>query len=1075
MDENTTHPILFEATDLVDIVLIVDDENNIVGQNDAKFFNDINNKKITDVFSKQEDAFGEAMAEAKKDGQSTNKKVYLEINRQIFLFNLKISRCKTADKLLFFVYLSPELKHQNEFLLKIIEQSRECIVLFDQKGKIIFYNKRTALLSGYSFEDVSNIQIWNFAEIIGFKGFGDSKSLDYEDFKNKIIDFKPGSVFLYESVEQEFVTKSGEKKVVNSVVTTIENEGEILFVLTLYDITKERTQQWRIFDKEEFMRAFFEESEVAEVILESQTNEITEINKAALNVFRLKSTELVQNKPFSLLISPTSEVKIDEITNNIYDNDVEAIMLRADDDEWIAQIHSTKFQLNGKIFIRLSLTDITEIRNSAMQLANSNDHLQAIFKAIPDEIYIIDNQGYILDYTKKGIIIEKQHLLVGLHLSNILNQANEALIMLGIQNAIKEDRTEIINYQTTEEEVIHFCEARISKMSSDSVLMIVRDTTDVTKLESSLHHSDKLLKMIFHLATSFINQPLDKSNQEIVKVLSQIGEFIGVDRIFVLSFDWGQKNITQTHSWCSENSLVKNLDVAAEDFNKWINVCKDGRMIVVRDFQHEINSNNPLYQMMKDDKIQSFMTIPLMENGFCIGAVVLDTITTKKDFSSSEISFLQIFAEVITSLWIKEKTDNILKNSQTALKERNSQLLVLNDQLKKQNEEIIAKNVELDNQRKKVDQSDKLKTVFLNNVSHEIRTPLNGIVGFSQLLLESNVSADDKNDYAIALRSSVDRLTETINDIMDVSLLISGNMPIHIESIPLMEVFDETYNKYQNSAQVKHIDFVKDIPAHLKSLVFDCDKGFVKKLVNEITANAIKYTKKGSVTIGFSLENSTLCLFAKDTGTGISDEILPHISEPFIQQDSSTTRRQEGAGLGLTIVYGIVKILNGKVDIQTEVDKGTNISIYIPSNSVIQQVEEKKIIPTQTASSNSEWPTVLVAEDEDLNVLYVKRIFKAKNFNVIYARNGKEAVDAVEASPNIDIILMDIKMPIMNGLEATEIIKKTHPKIKIIAVTAYSANDDRITCLNAGCDDYVSKPFRPTAIFELMDKWLVKE
>ncbi|MDA3941955.1 MAG: response regulator [Bacteroidetes bacterium] len=169
---------------------------------------------------------------------------------------------------------------------------------------------------------------------------------------------------------------------------------------------------------------------------------------------------------------------------------------------------------------------------------------------------------------------------------------------------------------------------------------------------------------------------------------------------------------------------------------------------------------------------------------------------------------------------------------------------------------------------------------------------------------------------------------------------------------------------------------------------------------------------------------------------------------------------------------GIVHLLKGKISINSKINEGTAFYVHLPLKSAMEIEAEKPKQMQNQIEYNTEWPTILVAEDEDLNVLYTKRIFKAKPFNVLYARNGSEALNLVKENPSINLVLMDIKMPVMDGLEATRQIKLLYPDLKVIAVTAYAANDDRHMCLSAGCDDYITKPFKPAEIFALINRWL---
>jgi PAS domain S-box-containing protein len=410
-----------------------------------------------------------------------------------------------------------------------------------------------------------------------------------------------------------------------------------------------------------------------------------------------------------------------------------------------------------------------------------------------------------------------------------------------------------------------------------------------------------------------------------------------------------------------------------------------------------------------------------------------------------------------------------LNESKIILEKQNLQLLQLNELLRKQNEEIISKNTELALATEKAEASSRLKTAFLNNISHEVRTPLNGIVGFAQFIADEEMPAADKQEYIEAMNMSVSRLMNTMSDILDVSLLMTGNMQVQFDKFLMNELIEEVYQKYEAAAKEKGIDFKCLLPESQTITVIN-DRVFVLKIITEIVDNAIKYTNSGYVKYGYKLSGNDIDIFVEDTGIGISDETLPEIYEPFTQQDSSNTRSFEGSGLGLTLVRGLVDLLDGTIHIQTKKDNGTKFVISIPHHQPSIQIRNT-ITPVQEVSEGKSYkPVILLAEDEELNILYSKQIFKNRNFKLEFAKNGLEAIEMAKKLPDIELILMDIKMPVMDGLEATKLIKQFRPDLPIVAVTAYAGTEHHKLCIDAGCTDYVSKPFEPVELFELINR-----
>ncbi|MDD4373319.1 MAG: response regulator [Bacteroidales bacterium] len=719
--------------------------------------------------------------------------------------------------------------------------------------------------------------------------------------------------------------------------------------------------------------------------------------------------------------------------------------------------------------------DITSQHQSATKLRETTTRLKAVINAMPDLMYIIDSSGIMSDSFQQ----EKQSLTAidfnkGKHINSFFDSHTSSKILLALKRAQSSKQTQVFDLMISKPNQKRTYEARISPMNSNSGLLMLREITNIRQLENNLLLNNRLLQILTHLATRFINLPVSQTDEAINNALKQIGLFAEVDRVYIFDYVWEEAYMTNTYEWCSEGTTpeIENLKrVSNQLVPDWVNSHIKGEITIVERID-QLDSKSELYKLLEPQNIKSLITIPLMEDHKCLGYVGFDAVKQYKSFTDNELALLQIFAELLTNLKIKQRTEQLLKSNHQILENQNQQLSSLNEKLKHQNEEILEKNAALAHEREKAEASDRLKTAFLNNISHEIRTPLNGIVGFSQLLSDPDLSLDDRIDFIEALGTSVERLTDTFNDIMDVSLLMSGNMPYNVETIHLASLLNDIYKKHLHFSKIKGIELKMEIAEPWLKTNMDTDRGYLYKIFNELVTNAIKYTDGGFIHMGFEIQDEELILFVRDSGKGISPEALPEIYKPFIQEDFSSTRNQEGAGLGLTIVKGLVHLLKGRIKIDSVLGQGTTFFIHLPLKSAINMEIFKTVEKPLQAETNQEWPTLLVAEDEDLNILYTKRIFKSKPFNVLYARNGSEAVEIVKANHNIDLVLMDIKMPVMDGLEATKQIKMLNPDLRVIAVTAYAANDDRFMCLNAGCDDYITKPFKPAELFEMIQNWL---
>ncbi len=370
--------------------------------------------------------------------------------------------------------------------------------------------------------------------------------------------------------------------------------------------------------------------------------------------------------------------------------------------------------------------------------------------------------------------------------------------------------------------------------------------------------------------------------------------------------------------------------------------------------------------------------------------------------------------------------------------------------------------------KEKAEASDKLKTAFINNISHEIRTPLNSILGFGQLLAESELTPNQRMEYFNIVQKSSNRLMNTVSDYMDMARIVSGAMEVHKKEFLLKPLFNEIIEDTAHLCAEKRIGFEAVIPQEFHDITIFSDSDYIRKILNILVDNALKFTNKGSIRCGYTIKSGYLEFFVQDSGVGIAPDKLEIIFDIFSQEDASTTRGYEGSGLGLTIAQGLAKLLGGTIKVTSEKDKGSVFTITVPYNTTI--LPEMPGTTKTISSTDSDKQLVLIAEDDESNYLYMKVLLKMIGRNYLHARNGAEAVEMCKQNKSISIVLMDIKMPIMNGLEATQLIHEFRPELPIIATTAYAETGDEHRFLAAGCNGYLPKPINKTSLLALLNK-----
>jgi len=357
----------------------------------------------------------------------------------------------------------------------------------------------------------------------------------------------------------------------------------------------------------------------------------------------------------------------------------------------------------------------------------------------------------------------------------------------------------------------------------------------------------------------------------------------------------------------------------------------------------------------------------------------------------------------------------------------------------------------------KAEASDKLKTTFLNNISHEVRTPLNGILGFAEIMSQPDLSEKDRKESVLMLSESSHRLLTTITNYMDISLITSGNLSVSIKEFVPGRILRTIYDIYLPRASGKNLQLLLDLPQNEDNILVRTDPEIFRKIISHLVNNAVKFTEQGTISFGYSIRNEENEFFVKDTGIGIGAESLDIIFDRFVKEDRGPSRLSEGSGLGLSIIKGMTGILGLKLHIESEMDVGSTFFLSVPS------VNDPEIILSETISHKHTQPggpaSILVAEDDKANFFYLKTLLaRETESTLIHASDGKEAIELFKANQNIKLILMDIKMPEMDGLEATRRIKEINKDVPVIAITAYAMSGDEERVIAAGCDGYLSKP-----------------
>ena len=551
------------------------------------------------------------------------------------------------------------------------------------------------------------------------------------------------------------------------------------------------------------------------------------------------------------------------------------------------------------------------------------------------------------------------------------------------------------------------------------------------EIEFNNERLNSLLRISQYQSDS-IQDMLDYALSEAIKLTkSKIG--------YIYFYDENKK-VFILNTW--SNDVMKECKIinpqTIYDLDKtgyWGEAVRQRRPVVLNDYAAE----NPLKKGIPDGHVQltKFLSIPVFSDKRIVA--VAGVANKEKDYDESDIRQLTLLMDTVWK--ISERMEMI-----ETLKEA----------------------------KQRAEEADELKTSFLCNISHEIRTPLNAIIGFSSLMNEPDMDQKDRDEYFKIIKSRSDDLLRIINDILDISKIESNQMQIRMTEGSLKDMMDDLFEYYRINSlgeNKKEIVFTLQYEVEDKYNYILTDFVRVRQVLTNLLNNSIKFTHGGRIEFGCTLtDDNFIQFYVADTGIGIPEDKLEKIFERFRQLDISISRKYEGTGLGLSISKGILALLEGDIWVESKLNEGSIFYFTIPYNPIdTDELKTEIKIPRHESVKNK---TVLIIEDDTFNMIYLEKILKSFEIKYYSASNGNSALSLFNMHTNIDLVLMDIQLPDISGYDLTIMMKKTRSGIPIIAQTGFAMEEDRRKCIEAGCDDFISKPMTKEKLYEKISQYL---
>lgn len=767
------------------------------------------------------------------------------------------------------------------------------------------------------------------------------------------------------------------------------------------------------------------------------------------------------------------------------------------------------------------------------------DKYRALLGLIPDMIFIFDSDVRYIGYHggKDAPTYVPPEVFLGKSIEDVLPEPVAQNARVVVEEVLRTGVMKTFSYQLTIDSKPYFFESRMVKYGDSKVIAIVRDVTIQTNAENALKESEEKYFDLYNLMRLMadtipdmvwakdLNQNYIFANKAFCSTIlnaKDTDEPIGKNDMFFAKRE--RESHPENPEWHTFGELCMNsdLDTLRElremQFDEYGNVKgkfifldvhkaplydKDGKLIGV------VGSGRDITEKKKVEE-----NLALSEKTY---REIINSITEAVYIQDADGTFLDVnqacekYYEYPREHFIGKKPDDLSapgKNDMEMVaaciqKAYNGQPQIFEFWGRRSDGSIFPKEVsltpgeyfgrkvviavsrditeqknweaELIAAREKAEESDRLKSAFLANMSHEIRTPMNGILGFAQLLKNPKLSADEAREYLDVIEKSGQRMLDIINNLINISKIESGEVQVNLCLCNVNEQLLYALNFFKPDADEKGLKFYLETQLSDEEATVTTDPLKLQVILSNLIKNAIKYCDRGSVAFGCKLAEGSLEFYVRDTGIGISPTSIEKVFDRFVQVNASYSGKYEGAGLGLAIAKSYVELLDGRIWVESEVEKGSTFHFTIPARPTACQSQPFYNGLSQDKKNSTSQPStkklkILIAEDDAPSGILLRNQLKEIAGEILSARNGADAVNLFLSNPDTDLILMDIKMPEMDGYEATKKIREMSSNVVIIAETAYAMANDREKALSVGCNDYISKPISRDKLLELVKK-----
>lgn len=774
------------------------------------------------------------------------------------------------------------------------------------------------------------------------------------------------------------------------------------------------------------------------------------VNQPVLNLLKSTKSEL-EERYFSDIIHPDHRGNIIQQISNIIDGSTSNFSSNT-------EIITKSSQV---ICVRIFVEQILSNNNQAMLMVKFENTDEIVAKQ--KEIKKLKNSLTLIeDYVDEGVFVLQRPennskslfawIIVDANYSvgKILNKETEELLNSSLNkfmipdfdyqvpSKIEEGFTEELELFITNFKK-HF-QISVYWYSSDKLVCKIQDVNEFVRTKNELNLNLQRNKLITEILGIF--NLVETYESRFNKILERVGYHFKPKRIAIICKSESKKHGKIYTQWAANNSdlFSSGFLVPYQRVSSWNTMLTERKMILGFSLKY---LPEDIQHFLKSQDIKNSYVFPIIVENELYGSVLFEN-QENKEWNNTEINYLKMVSVLISNLTgHKVNQDKILLEKEHA------------------------------------EESDRLKSSFLVNMSHDIRIPMTSIIGFSDLLVDEDLSISEREEFVEMISKSGQDLLTLVDNIVDMAKLETGQLKLQKDRISLPHLFKDLSNLHLDNPKIMsqdNLDLVIDLPKKYEKIHFESDVFRLKQVFDNLIDNAIKFTDRGEVRFGISnVWNKTVEFYVQDTGIGIAEETQHIIFKRFGKIDRSYTKEYSGTGLGLAISKSLVELMDGEIRVISYPSKGSTfffthpLASEIPEDLLKEDTKQKKSIEYDWSGK-----TILIAEDVEQNYKFLEFLLESTKAIIVWAQNGKEAVDYIKNDNKADLILMDIRMPVLNGIDATRHIRKIS-SIPIIAQTAYTLGNEKDLAIQAGCVDYVSKPLNAVALLKLIDNYLKAE